>query len=90
MRVRTEELERWRLAAKEAKLSLAAWIRKQCQDGSIGPGITKKSLQVLMEEIPLTQQWDTRHSQEAKCPHKKSHGDVCYKCDPKFGYPNLD
>jgi hypothetical protein len=89
LRVGTEELEVWRLAAKESKLSLSAWVRKQCQLGCIGVGLTEKALEILVENIPFTQQWDTRYSQETKCEHKKSHGEVCYKCDPKFGYPNV-
>lgn len=24
-----------------------------------------------------------------RCDHGKHHGEVCYKCDPKFGYPML-
>lgn len=23
------------------------------------------------------------------CPHKKSKGELCYKCDPKFGLPSI-
>ena len=24
-----------------------------------------------------------------QCEHKKKPGELCYKCDPKMGYPNL-
>ena len=26
----------------------------------------------------------------ADCPHHKRKGELCYKCDPKFGYPAIE
>ena len=25
----------------------------------------------------------------ARCKHHKGHGELCYKCDPKMGYPDI-
>lgn len=33
---------------------------------------------------------EPRVSAEAACPHRKRAGEVCYKCDPKFGYPVIE
>ena len=29
------------------------------------------------------------HRESGDCPHRKRKGELCYKCDPKFGYPAI-
>lgn len=94
IRVDDSDLEDWTRKAGEADLSLSEWIRRKCNRESIVSDAvlrdvretTKRHIQqqVLAERgVPEPGYWD-------KCPHHKMRGELCYKCDPKFGMPQVE
>lgn len=99
-RLPSTELKRWKARAGG---NLSAWIREMCNEGqrysdigtptkkpnrrgsagvmgSAGAGGTER------DSSPIS----PRMGQDAgACPHHKRRGELCYKCDPKFGKPEV-
>lgn len=47
------------------------------------PDVARKDIAVVQETASAR----TPEQASGMCPHHKKLGEVCYKCDPKFGYP---
>lgn len=88
LRVNAEDLERWRREARGKPL--AEWIRGQCDRGDIAAvdSLLQRS-EVIEEPIGKVYVPAAAVKRVAKCRHGKQRGDLCYKCDVKWGYPCL-
>ena len=84
IRVGTTELEMWKQNAKAAGISLSAWVRSRCSpvlyvDAEHPTAVRLENAIRAVYAKPI----------EMKCEHGKGPGEVCYKCDKKFGYPSV-
>lgn len=86
----------WRseeLSARCPKCKSPAWEK----NGEQAPGRPRKEKFApvkLVEDgdelvAPIVRQSTASEQVEGKCPHKKMRGELCYKCDKKFGMPKL-
>lgn len=82
MRLPMEEFEEWRKNATASGQSLAAWIRERC-------GKEEKMKDVKQERGVQVVEESFLPSKPGKCPHGKMKGELCYKCDSRFGLPAI-
>ena len=77
---------------KAGLVPLSAWIRSMVLEDN---GKRKATVQAMAAHAPTRpvkagKRETTQPAGEVgKCPHRKMTGEVCYKCDPKFGYPEI-
>jgi hypothetical protein len=114
LRVPTSELETWRNVATSKGVSLAEWIRGQCNangttdkdvqrpaegrilrrrnrthkpdTGSVATIVVPTNEFCAHKDVPTSQLVPTV---KRMCPHHHQRGELCYKCDSKFGQPAL-
>lgn len=90
IRIDATDLERWKQAATAEGLNLSEWMRRRC--ASNGVGVTelaepkRQKLSKLASSLPNTSV-GAPELKPGQCPHHKLRGELCYKCDPKFGNP---
>jgi len=82
LRVTGDEYEEWKGKAKASGQSLAAWIRERC-------GKEEKMKDVKQERGVQVVEESFLPSKPGKCPHGKMKGELCYKCDSRFGLPAI-
>ena len=62
---------------------MSEWVRERCnEDLECLPARNVGTKAGKQADVPV------RGSSEV-CPHRKRRGELCYKCDPKFGLPNI-
>lgn len=96
IRVEPKELGEWVRRAGEQGLSLSAWIRERC-NGEIPKAKKRDGVAELPADggvCVVAGRTDSPERTAATlpsetCEHHKKRGEVCYKCDPKFGYPAI-
>lgn len=72
-----------RRAVRVARERTAAVAGPFDAGGKLGEGSTVCHGEVSGAEKPLS------GPDAGYCPHRKQRGEVCYKCDPKMGYPSV-
>ncbi len=87
LRVDPEELGDWVRQSGEAGLSLSEWVRRRCNQKPI---VSDKILREVRETTKAHIQQQVLLARTGKCPHHKMRGELCYKCDAKFGMPKVE
>lgn len=87
LRINTEDLERWRREARGKYL--AEWIRGKCNGGDIAAVDALLQRSEVIEEPTGKVYVPAPVKRVEKCRHGKQRGELCYKCDVKWGYPCL-
>ena len=87
LKIDTAVYLQWQERAKESKLTLSEWIRKQCN----GNGSTADKDVPRMAGNGAGERGagatEPVFGDASVCAHHKGRGQLCYKCDPKFGNP---
>lgn len=52
------------------------------------PEIVEAPEEYVADPAPIARQ-TIREEHPGKCPHKKMRGELCYKCDKRFGLPTI-
>ena len=87
LKIDTAVYLQWQERAKESKLTLSEWIRKQCNGN--GSTADKDVPRVAGNGAGAGGAGATEpvFGNASVCAHHKARGSLCYKCDPKFGTP---
>jgi len=98
LRVDAEDLERWKA---QSGGNLSEWIRGTLNEAAVENELAEKRSRRNERATPDKRQDRGRQndslsdmaggssgsSNPGKCPHHKAKGELCYKCDQKFGNP---
>ena len=70
---------------------MAEWIREKCDRMDIEAVEAPMQQREAIEEPvrKVTAEQPVVGKSVGKCPHRKQKGELCYKCDPKWGFPCL-
>jgi len=85
IRVESCDLESWQRTATKAGLTLSEWLRRTANADV--PGSNPGRVDSARE--PRFGKRAAEASVSHQCIHKKERGELCYKCDPKFGNPEI-
>lgn len=85
LRINAEDLERWRREARGKPL--AEWIRGKCNRGDIADVDALLQGSEVIEEPTGKVYVPAAVKRVEKCRHGKQKGELCYRCDAKWGYP---
>lgn len=81
------ELAEWQ--RKAGKGGLSAWIRGRCNEGA--SSAERQDSGWKGDSLPDLARRPSRSSDSAGiCPHHKQRGELCYRCDYRFGNPVID
>lgn len=103
LRISADELKDWKFKAEMSGQTLSAWIRDTCNEPMITRIRGEQATKILEKKLPIAPNSPAPTLQEYNdfrgtaalagaecCSHRKRVGEVCYKCDPKFGYPVIE
>jgi hypothetical protein len=95
------DFQRITASAKEAGISISEWVRGRCDQKvpTLEPSKSRPDRNNARKRPPGIEPPndgpDTRPRGQSGptpteiCPHHKQRGELCYKCDPKFGRPQV-
>ena len=85
------QVVRDKLFAPDAQRPALATGAGQVKRSRRSTGESPNTTEIVRHIAPQGRMVDVRAPLPApgKCGHGKKQGEVCYKCDPRFGYPSL-
>jgi hypothetical protein len=66
---------------------LAEWIRERCNAGDKAAVDAVMERSEVIEEPPGEVYVPAQKPIVKACPHHKQKGELCYRCDPRWGFP---
>ena len=83
------DVNTWSIQASIQRLTLSEWIRRQCNEHSNGSEIHKDVPRMAGNGAGAGSAGAAEpvFGNASVCAHHKGRGQLCYKCDPKFGNP---
>lgn len=88
-----EDLQRITERARSEGKLLSEWAREKLLAGvEDNPGVRREAGAVRVAKRRIGSGPVAQGSAVAtgSCPHHKRRGELCYKCDPKFGLPAIE
>lgn len=85
------DVAKWQAAARRRGIVLNTWMEEACNFYVTGELLASNPVPKQEEKKPAPEVEEdfSLPSLTAACDHGKHHGEVCYKCDPKMGYPEI-
>lgn len=88
------DVDTWRKMAKEGGFTLSEWIRRRCNRVEVArPGVTAENENRVHEAVRKARGVGVAErgtsAPVGACEHRKREGELCYKCDAKFGRPTI-